>query len=210
MKRKASRRYHSPGRAEQAQKTRDLIVGAAGKEFAKAGYAATTVKAIADRAGVSVETLYKGFGGKPGLVRALSAKGLAGRGPVPAPVRSDAIIANAKDPHAIVRAWGTLAAEVSPRVSPLLLLVRAAAQTEPALVDILEQDSAQRLARMRHNAQRLADRGFLRAGVSANQAADLMWALTAPELYELLVVRRRWKPAQLGDHIATTLAAALL
>lgn len=146
----------------------------------------------------------------PGLVRALYAKGLAGRGPVPAPVRSDAIIANAKDPHAIVRAWGTLAAEVSPRVSPLLLLVRAAAQTEPALVDILEQDSAQRLARMRHNAQRLADRGFLRAGVSANQAADLMWALTAPELYELLVVRRRWTPAQLGDHIATTLAAALL
>jgi AcrR family transcriptional regulator len=209
MKRTATRGYDSPGRAEQAQRTRAKIVDAAGRAFAKAGYAATTVKTIADLAGVSVETLYKGFGGKPGLIRALHARALAGRGAVPAPVRADAFSARATDPYAIVRAWGTLAAEVSPRVSPLLLLVRAAAHTDPELVDILEHDGAQRLARMRHNAQRLADRGFLRAGVSVHQAADVMWALTAPETYELLVARRRWTPRQLGDHIATTLAGLL-
>ncbi|MGH3646029.1 MAG: TetR/AcrR family transcriptional regulator [Micromonosporaceae bacterium] len=47
------------------------------------GYAATTLAAIAREAGVSVETIYKAFGGKSGLVRALYERGLTGIGPVP-------------------------------------------------------------------------------------------------------------------------------
>jgi len=53
------------------------------------GYAATTIAAIAGEAGVSVETIYKAFGGKSGLVRAIYERGLTGRGPVPAYQRSE-------------------------------------------------------------------------------------------------------------------------
>ena len=63
---------------------------------------------------------------------------------------------------------------------------------------------------MRHNARTLASRGFLRDGVTVKKAADVMWTLTAPELYELLVVRRGWTPGRFGEFVADALMAALL
>ncbi len=207
---KAARRYDSRGRLERARRVRQAILDVARREFAKRGYAATTVAAVARKAGVSVETVYKGFGGKPGLVRALYERGLQGLGPTPAPLRSDEMSARVDDPREIARAWGTLASEVSPLVSPLLLLAREAAASDAELAALVEDDNEQRLERMRHNAQVLADRGFLREDVTAAQAADVMWTLTAPEFYELLVVRRCWTPVRYGEFVAATMIATLL
>ena len=195
---KQVRKYDASRRRRKAEQSHDAILEAARAAFIRAGYATTTVAEIARAAGVSVETIYKRFGGKPGLVRALYERGLAGRGSVPAPHRSDAMSDTEPDPHVIVHNWGTLAAEVSPLVSQIALLVRSAAATEPALSFMLEEADAQRLTRMRHNARKLARRGLLREGVTAAQAADVMWALVAPELYELLVMRREWTPQQFG------------
>jgi hypothetical protein len=114
------------------------------------------------------------------------------------------------DPHAIVQQWGKLAAEVSPLAAPILLLVRSAASTEPALAAVLVEADEQRRARMRHNARKLANRGFLRKGVSVSHAAEVMSALVAPELYELLVVRSRWTPRRFGQFVADVMAATLL
>jgi AcrR family transcriptional regulator len=204
------RRYDAQGRVEQARRTRELILEVAQREFGKRGYAQTTVAMIARGAGVSVETVYKGFGGKPGLMRGIHERGLAGKGSVPAPQRSDAMSARERDPRAILRGWGALAAEVSPLVSPMMLLVREAAANDPELATLLHDSNEQRLRRMRRNAKVLADRGFLRDDVSVKHAADLMWTLTAPELYELLVVQRRWTPARFGEFIARTMIEALL
>jgi AcrR family transcriptional regulator len=207
---KTSRRYDSRRRLEQALRNREKILDVARREFLKRGYAATAIAEIARKAKVSVETVYKGFGGKAGLVRALHDRGLAGRGPVPAPERSDQMSAQEQNPRQILRNWGVLASEVSPLVSPLLLLVREAAASDPELAELLARSDAQRLRRMRHNAQVLAEREFLRDGVSVKQAADVMWTLTAPELYGLLVVRRGWTPVRFGEFIAGTMIAALL
>jgi len=65
------RRYDSSGRRERARQTRDQITSIARELFLSDGYAGTTVAGIAAAAHVSVETIYKGFGGKPGLVRAI-------------------------------------------------------------------------------------------------------------------------------------------
>ena len=70
---KPKRRYDSPRRAEQARQTRAAVVEAARRLFLRDGFAATTIAAIAAQAQVSVETIYKAFGGKPGLVRAICA-----------------------------------------------------------------------------------------------------------------------------------------
>ncbi len=56
----------SSGRQAQARRTREVILDAAERKFMEGGYAATTVAAIAAEASVSVETVYKAFGGKPG------------------------------------------------------------------------------------------------------------------------------------------------
>ncbi len=204
------RSYDSGRRKEQAQRGRERTLGVAKRQFFARGYAATTVGSVAKSASVSVETIYKTFGGKPGLVRALYEQGLAGAGAVHAEARSDAVSTREPSAHEIVRHWGVLAAEVSPRVSPLLLLVRAAAASDPVLADLLETSDADRLVRMRHNARKLAKGSRLRRGVTVEKAAALMWALTAPELFDLLVVRRGWSPAELGELLGTTMAAALL
>jgi AcrR family transcriptional regulator len=207
---KKAREYDSSGRREQSRKTREKLIEIAREEFLERGYAATTLASVAEKAGVSVETVYKGFGGKAGLARAIYERGLAGRGPTSAPRRSDEIQELETDPRNIIRSWGAFVAEVSPLVSPILLLVRTAAATDPELVSLLEESDRERLARMRHNARRFARRGFLRDGVTVNRAADVMWTYTAPELYDLLVNRRGWSPKQFGEFVASAMIAALL
>ena len=121
------RRYDSSGRRERARQTRDQITDVASELFLTGGYAGTTVAAIAAAAHVSVETVYKGFGGKPGLVRAIIDKALHGEGPVPAEQRSDHIRDTEPDPRRILAAWGGFTAELAPRVVPIILLARDAA-----------------------------------------------------------------------------------
>jgi len=207
---KTRRRYDSSGRRERARQTRDQITDTARDLFLSRGYADTTVAAIAAAAHVSVETIYKGFGGKPGLVRAIIEKGLAGEGPMPAEQRSDRIRDTEPDPRRILAAWGAFTAEIFPRVMPILALARDAAATDPEVAATLEQLSAARLARMTVNARGLASAGHLRPGITVDYAADLMWAYCSPELYGLLGARRGWTAERYGQFIAQALADALL
>src|SRR5207249_810687 len=126
--------------------------------FLAGGYAATTMASIADQAGVSVETVYKAFGNKPGLLRAIAEHALAGPGAVPTVRLSDQMAAAEHDPHVIIRSWAGFAAEVTPRFAPVVLLIRAAAGSSPEMADLLAQLDAERLDRMAHQARYLHDR----------------------------------------------------
>jgi AcrR family transcriptional regulator len=204
------RRYDSSGRRERARQTRDQIVDAAEALFLTGGYAATTVAAIAAAARVSVETIYKAFGGKPGLVRAIVEKGLAGEGPVPAKQRSDHIRDTEPDPQQILAAWGTFTTEIGPRVAPILTLARDAAASDPEIAALLDEISAARLERMTLNARGLSDAGHLRLGITVGEAADIMWTYSSPELYDLLVTRRGWPAERFGSFVGQALITALL
>lgn len=207
---KKNRAYDAGRRQELARRNRDAIVEAAERRFLRDGYAVTTIAAIAADAGVSVDTIYKSFGGKPGLVRAIRSRALAGEGPVPAEQRSDALHYGDQDPRTIIKAWGALTAEVAPRVAPILLLIRSAAATDAEAVVLLEEMDADRLRRMTGNARRLRDAGHLRRGVTLARAADVLWTYSAPELYELLVLRRGWHPNRYGRFVADAMIDALL
>ncbi len=207
---KRARPYEGRSRQEQAQSTRERVIAVARREFLQKGYGATTILGIAQGAGVSVETVYKAFGGKAGLVRAVHQRGLEGRGVTPAETRSEAMSARETDPFTLVDNWGSFVAEVSPLVAPILLLIRSAAATEPELASLLREVDEARRARMKTNAQVLARRGFLSEGVSVQRATDIMWACTSPDLYDLLVVRRGWSPDELGAFVAECLKAVLL
>jgi AcrR family transcriptional regulator len=215
MERKSSavntrRRYDSSGRRERARLARDQVVVIAEDMFLSSGYAATTVAAIAAAARVSVETIYKSFGGKPGLVRAIVERGLGGAGPVPAEQRSDQIRDTGSDPRRILTAWGAFVTEIAPRTAPILTLARDAAASDPELADLLHEVSAARLERMTINAQALSDAGHLRPGITLAQAADILWTYSSPELYELLVLCRRWSAEHYGRFVAQAMTAALL
>ncbi len=206
---KTRRRYNSTGRQEQARRQRELALQQAHALFLTHGYSATTVDAIADRSGVSAATIYKTYGGKAGLVRSLCEAAMAGEGPVPAHDRSDALRIDA-DARTVIDGWAALLAEVSPRVSPLLLLLAAAAQTDREAAALLDEQETARLTRMTGNARFLAEAGHLRNDVTVEEARDVLWLCSSPELYELLVTRRQWTPQRFGQFAAQTMASALL
>jgi AcrR family transcriptional regulator len=207
---KPKRPYDGSRRQEQAHRTRDGIIDAAEQRFLRDGYGPTTIAAIAEDAGTSVDTIYKSFGGKPGLVRAIHDRNLQGEGSVPAERRSDILQASEPDPRKIIQGWGNLTTEIAPRTAPILLLVGAAADSDAELHALLEELDAERLRRMTGNARRLRNAGHLRPGVTLAQAADVLWTYSSPELYELLVIRRAMPLEQYGRFVADAMINALL
>jgi AcrR family transcriptional regulator len=206
---KGARTYDASGRQQRARQQHAAALDAALALFLEHGYASTTVESMAQAAGVSAATIYKSYGGKAGLVRELCQRALAGAGPMPAEERSNAL-RSGDDPRRVIEGWGRLAAEVSPRVSPLLLLLRTAGEADPEAAGLYAELDQARLARMADNAGYLAAAGHLRAGVTARDARDVLWLSTSPELYDLLITQRRWSLAKFSRFLTDTMTSALL
>jgi AcrR family transcriptional regulator len=202
------REYDSSGRRAAAAERRDRVLAQASSLMLRDGYAATTVAAIAAASGVSPETVYKSFGGKPGLVRALFDRALEGAGPVPAETRSDAL--RSTDATTLVTGWARLATEVAPRGTPVLLLARQAAAEDAAMRQAYDEMEATRLRRMRDNARALAALGGLRDGVTVEEAGDVLFTVSSLEMYELLVSRRGWSLERYERYVRETITHALM
>lgn len=207
---KSRRRYDASRRRSMAEQRRQRILGSAQRLFLRTGYAATTVAAIADDAGVAVETVYKAFGGKPGLVRAIVGSKLLGTAEVPAETRSDAAQATEPNAAALFRRFGEFTREIAPEIAPIMRLIRdAAASGDHEMRGLLAEVEDERHARMLHNALTVAGRGFLRPDVTPAAAADVMWLYTDSRFFDDLVVARGWTPEAFAGFIAGALQSAL-
>lgn len=204
------RRYDSTGRQAQARRSQETVLEAAQRQFLRAGYVATTIAAIAADAAVSVETIYKAFGGKPGLVRAIYDRELRGQGPISAYERSDQMRARETDPTTIMREWAELTTEVAAQLTPIRLLIRAAAATDPEIAGLLKDSDDERLERMRHHAEFLVQRGYLRDEVTTSRATDILYTCSAVELYELLVLQRGWSLPEFAQFVSNFMISGLL
>jgi AcrR family transcriptional regulator len=201
---KRTRDYDGSGRQDRARAAHDKTLDVAAERFLAHGYEATTVATIAARSGVSEATIYKSYGGKAGLARDLCHRALRGQGAVPAEARSNALRTSSTATE-LIDGWSLLTIEVAPRVAPLLLVLRDAATADPEAAVLLDELDRDRVARMASNARFLHQAGYLRDGVSVNEARDVMWLTTSPELYELLVQRRRWPLQRFADFVARTI-----
>jgi AcrR family transcriptional regulator len=204
------RSYDATGRRERARQTHEALLDAALARFLETGFAATTVDSIADDAGVSAATVFKSYGGKPGLVRALCERALRGAGPTPAEQRSDALKRAESDPRRLIEGWGRLTAEVLPRVAPILLLLRDAAGVDPLAAALHDELDRNRLKRMALNARHLVTAGHVRPGLGLAATRDVLWLYSSPEIYDLLVRRRRWSVARYSQFVGDAMIAALL
>jgi AcrR family transcriptional regulator len=207
---KGKRSYDTRLRREQARRNHDRIVDMAQRRFLRDGYGPTTIAAIAEDAGVSVDTIFKSFGGKPGLIRAMNARALEGTGRVPAEQQSDELQARESDPRKLISGWGRFTTEIAPLAAPIMLLVRDAAGSHPELKPLLKEADANRLRRMTDNAQRFAAAGHLRPGLTVADAANVLWTYSSLELYELLVLRRGMPLKAYGRFVADAMIAALI
>jgi AcrR family transcriptional regulator len=207
---KSTRAYDSRGRRAQADRNRQSALDAAERLFLDRGYAGTLIADIAKEADLSVQTIYKVFGGKAGLVKGIYERGLLGREGDPAYERSDAMRTQEGDPRTIMRRWGELTTEVASVVSPIRLLIRSAALVDREMERLLRETDEERLTRMRHHARFLRQRGYLRDGVTLREATDVLWTCSSVELYDLLVLQRGWTHPRFAQFVADFMITALL
>ena len=204
-----TRAYDARNRRAAAARRRQAVLDAARELMLRDGYAATTMTAIATTAGVSPETLYKAFGGKPGIVRAVYRKALEGGGSEPAEERSNRL-RGVSSGHELVAGWAELAKEVAPRGAPLHVLIREAAATDPRARALWEEMERSRLRRMRDNARALMATGDVRPGLTLRDVTDVLFTVSSAEMFELLVMRRRWSARRFAHFQRETMAGALL
>jgi AcrR family transcriptional regulator len=206
------RRYDASRRQEQARANRAAVLAAARRRFLANGYAATTLAAVAADADVSVETIYKAFGNKPGLLKSVVDVAIVGDDePVPLMDR-EFVQRNMAEPDGRrkLEMYAEHFQERAARSMPLSLLARDAAASDPGAAAVWEQLQTERLTGMAHFAAHLHAGRHLRRGVTAAEARDVLWAYTSPELWDILVVRRGWTPARFATWQARALIAALL
>ena len=185
--------YDNSTRAAAAARTRAAVLAAAHERFLAQGYAGTTIREVAAAAGVSQETVYKRFGGKAGLLKAVYDVAMVGDDePVPVSARPEAIaVRDAPDPTAAATAYGRLAAAVTGRAGGLMRLVLHARGTDADLEAFVATVDAERLAGATGITAAWADRGWLREGLDADRARDTMWTINAPAVW-LLLRERGW------------------
>jgi AcrR family transcriptional regulator len=196
------RSYNASRRREAAGRTRAAVLDAARQLFSERGYAATPMAAVAERAGVALDTVYASVGRKPELARLLIETAISGTGDaVPAEERDYVrAVQAAADAETKIAIYASAIRAIAARMAPLLAMLQQAAPAEPALAALLQEISSRRHANMRRFAADLATAATLR--VSTDEAADIVWATNAHELYQLLVGQRGWTPEHYEHFLA--------
>ena len=204
------RRYDSTGRRQAAARTRAAILDAARELFTDRGYTATPMTAIAERAGVALDTVYASVGRKPALARLLIETAISGTDQaIPAEQRDYVrAIQAAPDADTKIAIYAAAVAAIAPRLSLVLSIIHQAAPAEPELGALWHEIAERRAANMRLFIADLASVASLR--LDPGEAADIVWATNATELYQLLVGQRGWSPQRYQRFLTDTWRRLLL
>ena len=210
---KPRRSYDSRRRREQAAQTRQDILGAAGQLFREQGYSATSMVQVATDAGVVVETIYRSFGSKSGLFRAVMEAVLAGgaaRGDVPVEHRpAIRAVIDEPDPRRQVALYVATQPGIHRRAGPLLRALRDGMASDRELRAVWDEMEAWRLDGQGRFVAMLADKGALRRGLSVEQARDVVWTLCSLAVHDLLV-DRGWTAERYQEWLIDALTCELL
>jgi AcrR family transcriptional regulator len=200
-----------PGQA-RTRLARRAVTEAARALFLERGYPATTIEAICALSDVPAATVYRLFGSKLGILRALLEVAIAGDDEaVPLQERPHvrALLADA-DPRAQLAGFSGVTCGIMSRAEPVHRILVSAAGSDPGAAGLLAEQDRRRQQGQSAIARSLARAGALRPGLRERDAADIIHALMAPEVYRLLVVDRRWSPERYEGWLAQVLISQLL
>jgi TetR/AcrR family transcriptional regulator, regulator of autoinduction and epiphytic fitness len=200
-----TRTYVSPKREEQAKATRRAILEAAQRLFVANGYGATSIRAIAEEAGVAVQTVYAVFGNKRQLVIELVENAVTGDDdPATVTERPEAQAIRA-EPSARRRAQldAALSRKITERLLPVFKITSDAAAVDPDFAELNRAMIARRRAEMIDAATLLAGDGGLR--LSPDDAAASLLVLYSPHVAQILTEHLGWS----YDRYETWLADAI-
>ena len=204
---KTSRRYHSPKHEAMRQATRQSVIAAAGRLFSERGYAGSTIEAIAKAAGVAVPTVYAAFGNKLSILRALLDAAINEAEPRPVAERLREQVAGVPDPATRVQKLTRLHVLLLAQTADVRRVIRGAAATDGEIQALLDKI----YSRVYTDCQTSAS---LALGIASDDArtrrlADVMFAFTSSDLFDLLTGQRGWSVAEYERWAIQTVTAAL-
>jgi AcrR family transcriptional regulator len=209
---KSKRRYNSTRRQAQANETRRQIIEAARKLFSIHGYSGATINSIAQEASVSSETVYAVFGNKRNILSNLIDVSVGGDDrPIPLLQRAGPqAVLKQNDPVQLLQLFAQDIAGILERVAPVFEIIRMAAKREPEIDDLLNELLEQRLRNFTVVSKHLMSLGSLREGIDESLAAETIWVITSPEVYNLLITDRGWTKEHYVDWLSDSLIRKLL
>jgi AcrR family transcriptional regulator len=203
---KVSRRYVSATRAEQARQTRREIIAAAHRLLVEQGYKAATIGAVAQEAGVALQTIYTAVGNKRALLRAVIESAVAGDdAPRTVLERFRDEVHGEADPRERLRRGVSFVRKAVERAADAHRIMASAADADPEIQAALAEVERLRYRDAATFVRLIAAGDGFGPGMGARTAADLWFALTSFETYDLLTRDRRWSPVRYETWIARSL-----
>ena len=193
-------------RDRRAQQTREEILQAARQLFAERGYSRTSVRDIAEAAGISAQTVYDSFGSKQALVARLNdlidAEARVGE-IVGAAVRSE-------DPRAVAAMSAGVTRSIVENCGDILHALVTGAAAEPELRSVLDEGHRRHVEGARSVVRNLKKLGALGNRVDTRAAADTLAAITDFQFALLLRDGYGWSLDRIETWMADTSRALLL
>jgi AcrR family transcriptional regulator len=205
------RPYDASRRREQARARRLATVLAARDLFERDGFRLTTIAAVAARAGVSAESIYKGFGTKAALAKAVFDVTVAGDDePVPVADRpAMQAIRDEPDVRRQIEMFVSGLAQRQARSAGVQILIRDGRHVDDSLGPVWAKLNDEALIGMTMLARDLLGSGRLREGVDVDEVRDVLWNYLAIDTYERLVLIRGWPLERYSDWLSRTIIAAI-
>lgn len=208
-------RQREAGEATRRE-TRRRLLAAARAEFAERGYAAATVTRIAERADVSVQTLYSNWGNKRNLLRGVMASDLTGEDDVPLEeaglplpnLTATLDPGDAGDPRRLLAHLVRQYRLIAERSAVGWETYSGGAAVDPDIAADWRQLNELRRQGFRAMFGRLPA-SALRPGLSNEAAADTAWVIASPDTHDQLVRQAGYSYDELEAWVAATLSAAL-
>ena len=208
-------RQREAGEATRRE-TRRRLLAAAKAEFAERGYAAATVIRIAERADMSVQTIYSNWGNKRNLLRAVMESSVTGdedvvlvAGQPPAVITATLDPADAADPVRVLAHMSRQYRLLAERSAVGWQTYRDGAGVDPDIAADWQQLSDLRRRAFHAFFARLPAKA-LRPGLTNTVAADTAWVIASPDTHDLLVRQAGYSYDELEEWVRDTLGAALL
>lgn len=210
MTQPVKRSYDASRRRAQARESQRAVLRAAHDLFVAQGYGRTTIAQIAERAGVSPESIYATFKNKATILHRTWDVTVGGD--------DEDVVLHERPEVRAMRAERDLATRLAMqarfstatarRMTPFARAVQGAATSEPAAAAMAAEMERQRLEGISVMAREAAATGQLR--VTEEECRDIVWAMTDGHLWHQLVVERGWTDEQYAEWLGRTWIALLV
>jgi AcrR family transcriptional regulator len=204
---RARRAYDTTRRRASAEQRRGRIVEAARDLFGRYGYGATSIEQVAREASVAVPTVYTMYHSKRALLFALLDRADAHADV--AGLQRD-LQAAAGDARKQLRRLVSFTCRFYTQAADIIDIARGAGSTNEDLLALWREGEERRLRAQAPLADAWSCAGALRKGLSADEALDILWAMTGADHYRLFVVERNWSANRFEAWLGETLERFLL